>query len=52
MFQDQGGNLVLEVVMVKEEVNCRVGRNDRQGNDGMGYEVDREVNQKEVESPR
>ena len=36
----------------EEEVNCRVGRNDRQGNDGMGYEVDREVNQKEVESPR
>ena len=35
-----------------EEVNCRVGRNDRQGNDGMWYKVDREVNQKEVESPR
>ena len=30
----------------EEEVNCRVGRNDRQGNDGMGYEVDREMNRR------
>ena len=35
-----------------EEVNCRVGRNDRQGNDGVGCEVNRKVNKKEVGSPR
>ena len=36
----------------EKEVDCRVGRNDRQGNDGVGYEENREVNKKEVESPR
>ena len=36
----------------EEEVNCRVGRNDRQGNDVTEYEVDREKSQKEEESPR
>ena len=35
-----------------EEVNCRVGRNDRQGNDRVGCEVNRKVNKKVVGSPR
>ena len=35
-----------------EEVNCRVGRNDRQGNDGVECGVNKRVSKKEVGSSR